>query len=140
MNGRLTVIPDPFIYYHDNTTTTFYGYGQVIQSPAATIVLIKVDAELRFAPRADSMGTNIYTYDATLQLSGINTSLILVPTERLTWGMWASAVLGMDRMLSPDLFADAPGREFSFNIKTDAYGGEEVGWGLLKTSHPPSIS
>ena len=76
----------------------------------------------------EPMGESIREYGSETNLESPGLSLVLVPTEELTWAMWQSG------MLSMDVFRIGEGRwlEFSFTIKNQAYGVQEVGWGLLK--------
>ena len=133
-NESLTAIPpDPYVYRNGGTTTTFSGYGKEIEVPQMIILFAHVRRVLATNFASDLMGIAIREYKATSP-NGLTLSLVLVPTQKLTWGMWSSAFEGMDRFLWQDVLDNSPGVEFSFSMKADAQGEKEVGWGLLKMS------
>lgn len=129
-NRSLAAIPDPYVYRSDGTTTTFYGYGKPIDGLVIDAIVEDLELDLLDKPGEAQMGTGIREYHRGL--FGSETSLVLVPTERLTWGMWNSSWWGMER------FDNEGWMEFSFRISDDVSAGQEVGWGILEETDPRS--
>ena len=90
------------------------------------IITYQLGTQLDRESPNESIGPQIREY--TSQVVPPRLSLVLVTAERMTWGMWRSAFTSMQ------VLSDEAGRwpKFSFSIKNQAYGDDEIGWGLLK--------
>ena len=128
-NRNLTAVPDPYVYRSDGLTTTFFGFGIPVNAFLLYMVLDLAEYDRFGRSGADKMGTKIRDYHYVSFDDEL--SLVLVPSEKLTWDMWTSACSGTQAFdQEPDGW-----REFSFKINDDSSAGEEVGWGFLKEEY-----
>ena len=107
-------------------TSIFYAYQAEVDNLAVTFVLERAMTACTIEEQNDLMGASVQVY--TAWASG-PISLVLIPSDSLTWGMWRTTISG----LWP--FRGYP-VELSFNITNDTRGGMPVGWGLLKAGGP----
>ena len=80
------------------------------------------------------VGTDVVVYSYGIRSIAGKISLLLIPSENLTWSMWESALSVLMG------FYVEGWRELSFNITDDADGGREVGWSLMKSSAYPEVA
>ena len=120
------MIPDPLVYERFGTKTVFYAYRCLLGHITVETILYQAVQDWAAHHTDDLVGTSVKVYSKDFRNGRV--SLVLIPSDRLTWGMWRSTLMGMGR------FSAEGWREFSFNITDDASGGTPTGWGFLKAS------
>ncbi|KAL6719041.1 hypothetical protein ACLMJK_003276 [Lecanora helva] len=124
-NESLGIMPEPFDFRLGSTIARFYAYEEDIDKRAGESVYLDAWEDILGKDPHDLIGANVKDYSD--HLFGARISLVLIPSDKLTWGMWVTVLTGLAR------FDPEGWRELSFNI-TDDTEDTPVGWGLLKVT------